>query len=50
MIAKLTYNLSDFIPGSGRQDLLSCTISWDVDRSIFLLNRLHGFTEVGASR
>ena len=48
MIDKLIHNLSDLIPGSEGQHLLSYTLSSDADRRVFLSNRLRGFTKVGA--
>jgi hypothetical protein len=47
MIAELKYILSDFIQISEGQSLLSYTLSPDLDRGAFSLNRLHGFTGVG---
>ena len=47
MIAKLEYILSDFIQVSEGQSLSSYTLSPDVDRRAFSLNRLHGLTGVG---
>ena len=47
MIAKFTHIISNFIPGSKAWDL-SCSLSLDVDRNAFSLNRLHGFSGMGA--
>ncbi len=48
MIAKLAYKLSNFVPGSDRQSLLSCTLSRDVGRSVLSLNRSGSITDVEA--
>jgi len=47
MTAKFTHIISDFIRASKVWDL-SCSLSLDVDRNAFLLNRLHGFSGMGA--
>ncbi len=50
MTAKFTHIISDFIRASKVWDLSCSLSSLDVDKNAFLLNRLHGFSGMGAYR